>query len=291
MKPTEYLKQFLLLLRGQVHTQIDLRKEYERILSDVRALTPENPAIYGYKIYSQCDEDGIIANIFSRIGSNNNIFVELGCGNGLENNTHALALKGWRGVWIDADKDNIKYINRFIQKNSRLIVKREFISEDNVVDILKSSLDLLDVESIDFFSIDIDSNDIYVLNKLLKQIKPRVVCVEYNSKFPPPMEISVQRRQSTWSGDDYQSASLCSFVRVLHNAGYRLIACSLSGVNAFFVRGADAENFPSFTVEELYKPARYYLIKLESGHRPSLKFLADTLSEPHLKTVPSPPRC
>ena len=41
----------------------------------------------GYRVYSQADEDGILHEIFRRIGEGKRAFLELGVGNGLENNT------------------------------------------------------------------------------------------------------------------------------------------------------------------------------------------------------------
>ena len=49
---------------------------------------------YGFKVYSQCDEDGIIQEIFKRIGEESRTFVEFGVGDGLENNTVKLLLEG-----------------------------------------------------------------------------------------------------------------------------------------------------------------------------------------------------
>src|SRR5262245_49199772 len=60
---------------------------------------------YGYKVYSQNDEDGIIQEIFNRIGTTNRRFVEFGIGDGLENNTFALMFSGWRGLWIEANSE------------------------------------------------------------------------------------------------------------------------------------------------------------------------------------------
>ena len=71
---------------------------------------PENPAGFGYKVYSQADEDGIIDHICGRLGIENGSFAEIGCGDGRENNSHCLLLKGWRGVWIDGDSANIAAI-------------------------------------------------------------------------------------------------------------------------------------------------------------------------------------
>ena len=58
----------------------------------------------GYRVYSQADEDGILHEIFRRIGEGKRTFLELGVGNGLENNTLFLLVQGWSGIWIAAAK-------------------------------------------------------------------------------------------------------------------------------------------------------------------------------------------
>src|ERR1700723_4547972 len=55
----------------------------------------------GYRVYSQADEDGILHEIFRRIGEGKRTFLELGVGNGLENNTLFLLVQGWSGIWIE----------------------------------------------------------------------------------------------------------------------------------------------------------------------------------------------
>ena len=65
---------------------------------------------YGFKAYSQNDEDGIIQEIFNRIGVTNKTFVEFGAYDGLENNTTYLLMKGWRGLWIDGDPKKMKIL-------------------------------------------------------------------------------------------------------------------------------------------------------------------------------------
>ena len=49
------------------------------------------------------EPDGFIK-IFQDIGLTNKIFVEIGSGDGLENNTHFLILNDWKGIWIDSNK-------------------------------------------------------------------------------------------------------------------------------------------------------------------------------------------
>src|ERR1700679_3271322 len=74
-----------------------LEAEMDRLRERRRLLSPLSLAPYGYKIYSQNDEDGIIREIFRRIGTTTKTFVEIGAGNGLENNTVSLLFEGWKG--------------------------------------------------------------------------------------------------------------------------------------------------------------------------------------------------
>ena len=71
---------------------------------------PKRLGAHEFQMFSQSGADGIIAEIFRRISRTNSIFVEFGVGNGLENNTTALLLQGWSGVWIEASKKKNKEI-------------------------------------------------------------------------------------------------------------------------------------------------------------------------------------
>ena len=47
------------------------------------------------KIYSQHGEDGIINFLSDNLKENSNYFVEIGCGDGMENNSRNLFLNNW----------------------------------------------------------------------------------------------------------------------------------------------------------------------------------------------------
>jgi hypothetical protein len=260
-----------------------LSTELRELHREIAERMPGNPAAEGYKVYSQVDEDGVIDAIYRKLGAGTQVFVELGCGNGLENNTHHLLLRGWRGVWVDGSPKNIGSIARQIPLSSaRLRVEQAFITRENVRDVVRRALATLGGSSheIDFLSIDLDGNDAILLDCLLEEHHPRLVCVEYNAKFPYPTDVEVAYdAEHTWSGDDYQGASLAAFVRHVGDR-YRLVSCNVSGVNAFFVRSDLAGVFPATPVELLFQPPRYHLIQILSGHPPSFKHLANVLRTP-----------
>ena len=74
----------------------------------------------------------------------------------------------------------------------------------------------------------------------------------------------------TWNGSNYFGASLEALVKLGQEKGYRLVGCSFSGANAFFVRNEFAGDhfLDPATAEEHYEPPRYFFGRLTAGHRP-----------------------
>src|SRR5580698_7595578 len=67
-----------------------------------------------YQVFSQNGEDGIIQEIFTRIGYTNKYFIEFGVESGLECNSTNLLFKGWSGLWIEGGKEFcVKISERF----------------------------------------------------------------------------------------------------------------------------------------------------------------------------------
>lgn len=256
--------------------------------------TPDNPAVKGWASYSQCDEDGIIRACLVRIASSTDLsksFVEIGCADGLQNNTHQLVLDGFRGVWIDASKECISSLELALQGLAfdPLLVLHESVSISSSAPLAKRAGFFLGVDSIDILSLDIDGNDIHVIAEFIERLNPKLVCVEYNAKFPPPTcAVMSYNDTHTWGYDDYFSASLQSWVVAMADLGYALVSCNLSGVNAFFVRNDLAQEFTLYAPEELYQPPRYWLADYPKGHAASLKWLAQriTNTSKSFRTVP-----
>ena len=138
------------------------QKQYlEREFSRERYADGKRLEPYGFKVYSQNDEDGIVQEIFRRIGINDRTFVEFGVESGLENNTLKLLLEGWRGLWLEAGAESVTSIkNRFsdVIANNRLTVQLAFITAENINELIGD----WGTGEIDLLSIDIDGNDFYV---------------------------------------------------------------------------------------------------------------------------------
>jgi hypothetical protein len=121
---------------------------------------------------------------------------------------------------------------------------------------------------IDVLSIDIDNNDYWVW-KAIHAVNPRLVVIEYNATLRPPMSVVVPYRpDAEWDGSNFQGASLEALVKLGAEKSYRIVGCSVAGVNAFFVRAdlcADRFLEPA-TAQEHYEPPRHYFHLLPAGH-------------------------
>jgi hypothetical protein len=224
---------------------------------------------YEHQVFSQCDEDGIVAEIFRRIGTKDRFFVEFGVGNGLENNTVFLLMQNWRGAWIEGDAVSAAEIqSRFREPISKGALKflQSFITAENIAGLF----DRLQVPAeFDLLSLDIDRNTYHVW-KALSRFKPRVVVVEYNSTFPADVEwIAEYDPERLWNNSMYFGASLKAYERLAASLGYVLVGCNFAGTNAFFVRNTERlELFADpFTSENHYEPPRYWMIRREGHYR------------------------
>jgi hypothetical protein len=256
--------------------------EYERLKQELRETSPENPALSGFKVYSQTDEDGIIAAIFRKIPHQGN-FVEIGVQSGTECNSLLLLLQGWKGVWLEGSAKYVSAIHQALGGTDfpgRFRARQAFVSKENIVGLIEESQAFLNCEELDLLSVDIDGNDVHVLRELLSAgRRPKVICVEYNAKFPPGISVSVRYSPDhVWDLTDYMGSSLQVMVDGLSGFGYVLLTCNIPGINAFFIREDLADAFTIYPLEKLYQPARHYLSPMQPPQVPSLGYLRDVLA-------------
>jgi hypothetical protein len=231
-----------------------------RLLLALRRPQPGRLTGSGCKSYSQGDEDGLLAETFRRIGDGDRTFLELGAGDGRENNTRALAEAGWHGAWLEQDAGLVEKARERLARRGlagRVRVRRHLATATKPVPD-----DLPFPANLDLLSVDIDGNDWHVLRALLRRTSPRVIILEYNARYLPGTSwVMPYDEQHSWDGSDWFGASLTSFALLL--ADHALVGCSLTGVNAIFVRKDQplARFHAPGDVAEHWEPARYHLIE------------------------------
>ncbi len=234
---------------------------YFNLLNSKKFDDEKNLIKFGFKVYSQSDEDGIIEEIFNRIGIKNKTFIELGVQDGKECNTTYLLKSGWSGIWADMSTDK-NQLNEDFKKylNKNLFFKKIKITKNNVNEIIYEMT--TNNDELDLLSIDIGINTFHILEHI--EIKPRVIVTEYNAKLRDKIEwVSDYNKDGEWVGDDNFGASLNSFSKMLQKKNYSLVCCNITGVNAFFVRNdlINEKFIKNFTPEFHYQPLRLWLTK------------------------------
>jgi hypothetical protein len=195
---------------------------------------------YCSNTYSQNGEDGILSEILNRLGTTIPQFgslVEFGAWDGKYlSNTFALVLKGWRAVYIEADKNRFYDLLKTSQKYPNItainrVVEYKSSSSDSLDRILKTT-DLQ--QNFEVLSIDIDSYDLAVWESL-QSFKPKIVIIEINSSYRP----GLKRRHGQFAA---QGNSFTSTLEVALKKGYMLAAHT---GNLIFIQ---AELFPMLKI-------------------------------------------
>lgn len=256
------------------------RAELDRLQAERRAAHgPLALSPHGAKTYSQNDEDGMIAELFRRIGTTNKVFVEFGVGDGLENNTLALLFEGWRGLWLEGSARQTEKISRGFAPAiaaGKLRVVQALLTKDNLDGLIAANLP---DKEIDLLSIDVDGNDLSLF-EAIASVRARAVVIEYNAKFAPQTSYGMAYDAAhAWNEDDCFGASLALLEKRFAARGYALVGCDLTGTNAFFVRAdlTAGKFLEPFTAATHHEPPRYHLSRLPSGHPPSYRTLATAI--------------
>ena len=215
-----------------------------RLRHEIRLRRPNALELHGGSYFSQSDEDGCIAEIFRRIGVTSKKFFEFGVGAGIQNNTLALLCGGWSGAWIECNKKKYSFIASSFAKEiaaSRLQISGEFLNKDNICSVAHS---LHVDQEFDLLSVDVDGNDYWLLEALLKEYHPRVIVAEFNGALPEGIEyVQPYDAGYEYHPGSYLGCSLEALSLLCVKHGYVLVGTGIIGINCFFVKADYASYF------------------------------------------------
>ncbi|MBK8712926.1 MAG: hypothetical protein IPL97_13835 [Niastella sp.] len=215
------------------------------VSATIRNINPVKPGTWEFSGFSQNGEDGIIEYLLSGLQHSNKYFIEIGSGNGLENNTSYLAhVKKFAGIQVEGSAythNEALIIKPFLVESLNL-----FVNEITVQVIYEKAL----YKNPDVFSIDIDGMDYYITRHLFeKGLKPKIIVVEYNSAFGPERSNTIPYNPefNMFHTDHpylYYGVSISGWKNLFAKYGYQFITVETNGVNAFFINPEDFnENF------------------------------------------------
>jgi len=231
---------------------LDLQQNYTNI-NEPRHLAkvPEDSLLHYYgNIHSQRGQDGILGEIFRRIGLKSGRFVEFGAWDGLYlSNSRFLFERGWSGCYIEGNPDRFKKLvdtyrhYEYIKPILGYVgAPAHGVGDRNLSEILKNSG--IDPTAIDFLSIDVDGVDLEIFEEM--QMTPKVILMEGGSNFSPLFH----KRISTELAKSNLQQPLPVILDAANAAGYAAV-CFFQ--DTYLVRKDLLDKaFPSRTALELY---------------------------------------
>jgi hypothetical protein len=248
-------------------------------MRNARSIDPKMPTTWEFCGFSQNGEDGITDYLLGSVRSPNRHFLEIGSASGLENNSSWLAIaRRYSGLMVEANSAMARRLRSLRPIfGPGVSVVQMFVDQTNAREVVELCLH----RDPDFFSLDIDGNDYYVMKALLDEgLRPKVIAVEYNSVFGPDRCTTITyrpdfvAREASPSGL-YYGISIAGWKKFLTSRGYLFVTVEQNGVNAFFadpsaletdllaeVRGLPfRENFAHLTRFRRSWPDQFELIK------------------------------
>ncbi len=258
-------------------TLLSMRHDLARLALPAKERELNNPVLAnGRRYFSQNDEDGILLEILDRIDLKEpSTFLEFGVEGGTECNTIILLALGWRGIWAGGEPlafeaaGRLRFVQRWITKDNAAAIATQGLAPFNQ--------SLRDVR---VASVDLDGNDAAIVRTLLAQgLAPDVFIVEYNAKFPPPIEYEMPYDETyVWQGGDYAGVSLQRWATIFAAAEYTLITCNENGINAFFVKNDHLNRFTDVPrrIENIFRIGygHYYRISGHATRPETVRYLA-----------------
>jgi len=178
---------------------------------------------YEYKFGSQHREDGIIDLLCSHVTDPDHTAIEIGSGTGEQNMIRNLIEnRGYHG--IGHDFQSAAWTHPCYEHRTCSVAIAQLGS------LIKS----WPTRTPDFFSLDIDSFDFWVLKDLLynHDFRPSVMCLEYLSYYQDQV-VSVRADLHKYK-KTYCGCSLSAYQILTEKFGYRFFTVDTYGVNSFF---------------------------------------------------------
>ena len=142
-----------------------------------------------FGVTSQNGEDGLLLEVFRRIGATDRRFVEIGCGTNGGNSGFLAREVGWSGLMVDGNPGAVEKV-ALRYASERVATACHLVTRETINDILT---DGGFTGELDLLSIDIDGNDFWVW-EAVTAATPRVVIIEYNYLFGPLVPVDAEGR-------------------------------------------------------------------------------------------------
>lgn len=199
--------------------------------------------------YSNFGEQEVAAKFLSQLSPHHRFCVDIGAADGAtSSNSYALFQSGWSGLAVETDSDRFaKLAYRHAELPSVQLLRTKATPE-NILSILRAAGT---PREFGFLSLDIDSYDYFVLEQILTEFCPSLICAEINEKIPPPVKFSVKWDPNhAWSHDHFYGQSISMLEGLAIKNDYSLVGLEYN--NAFLIPSS-LSTVPAVSAKEAYR--------------------------------------
>lgn len=184
---------------------------------------------YAKNINTQHGEDGILSELFDRIGTTSKYAVEFGGWDGifLSNIRNLIIERGFSGLFIEGDAERAQNLLKNYEDYPNVDCMAAYVGFRGEYTLERILKEKHAPEQIDLISIDIDGYDYHVWDAL-KEYHPRVIIIEYNPSIPNEIVFINPYNESIFCG-----SSAAALVELGRQKGYSLVA--VTETNLIFV--------------------------------------------------------
>jgi hypothetical protein len=175
--------------------------------------------------------------------------VDIAAADGLGgSNTYRLFSLGYAGLAVEGDPGKFAFMSNLYRSFSQVFLMRVFITPENINEAL---LVARVPRNFAYLSLDIDSYDYFVLEKMLQNYEPAVICAEFNEKIPPPLKFTIKYDPTfSWDYSHCYGQSICKLFEFTQKFAYDLVSVEYN--NAFLV-SRKLNKWKPLSAEEAYK--------------------------------------
>lgn len=195
------------------------------------------------------DEDNIIKKYLDGLNLTNKYCVDIAASDGISSsNTYSLYKEGWAGIAVEFDPTRFSMMSIAYRRFPDVSLVKTKVFPDNVLSILKSCNCPKDFA---FLNLDIDGYDYFVLDNLLNEYRPGLICAEINENIPPPIKFTVRFDvDHFWNGDHFHGQSIAKCFELCEKYNYEIVELHYNNV---FLIPKELNKLEALTPEKAYE--------------------------------------
>lgn len=194
------------------------------------------------------DEEALVTRYLASLPIAHRYCVDIAAQDGIGGSqTLALFKSGWHGVAVEYDAKVFATLAAFYSAFDEVALVRAKVTPASVRDLLRAAGCPRDFG---FLSLDIDSYDYFILEQILAEFRPTVMCVEINESIPPPLRFTVCYDPGQfWRGDHFQGQSIAQCDALCRKHGYQILELHY---NNLILIASEVNRHRALSVEEAY---------------------------------------